>query len=233
MNNSSNNTFNIIVVGKTGSGKSTICNALLYQHFDEQKIFATHDGFKSGTTKTELISRTPKNKQNIKFNICDAVGFFDTEDKDKITLKDLQNYIKNQYNGELNVIIFVLHYGKFTQEEKNALTKLYSIIEDKIKIISLLIITHCDDFNKTKRDTLIANFINDNLTKDYAKRMNEIITIGIKNLKDFENDDTLKMAYEVKGNNDALNIQNIIIYNYNKKYKLEKGFCDDILKIIE
>jgi len=122
------NNRHILVIGKSGSGKSTICNAILDEHYEsvERRQFKIKKGFKTGTTKTtcrKFEMTTKLNKYILK--IIDAVGFFDNKIPNTETLTNIRELINNEMKMTLTNIFICIGYGRLTIEEKDAIKLLF------------------------------------------------------------------------------------------------------------
>ena len=117
------NRINILLLGETGVGKSSLGNQIL----EEPNVFSISDRPESETKKT--LGHMGKNNKNI--FVIDTPGFQDSEGKDKEHLTQMINYIKAQ--NLLQAILLVFNYCE--NKESNILNKSNKTILEIIKNI--------------------------------------------------------------------------------------------------
>jgi len=224
-------TKNLLICGRSGSGKSTIANALIHKHYNDKQPFKTHAGYSSGTTETILQTHS-FTVGNITYvlNIVDAVGFFDGKVSNTNTLIRIREIMKTNLQYRLDRIVFVFAYGRYTEEERKSMKVLFDDLGQEIKRISICCITNTEDFTTEKRNKEIENFRNNENTKDIASCMNEIIMVGIKPLDGLE--EMFKRAYKSRGDEDANKVRRHILSN-SERLKFNEKICSRLDILIE
>lgn len=170
---------NIVVLGKTGCGKSTLSNKIICAS-EENETFKVAESFQAVTTKVEgCIENVTIGTDTYIINMVDTIGFRDNRARgalsDKSIITSIKKHMRARTPEGISLIIFVYRKGRFTEEEQKIFRIISDNFKDYIKEISCLVITGCDGLNKDARTKLIEQFKIDPLTKRFA----EIMTKGI------------------------------------------------------
>lgn len=191
----------VIVLGKTGCGKSTLANKIVC---DDPFLVAR--SFSKCTASTQHVEGTIQvDGKSYTINMIDTIGFCDTgtDDSGPRSDSDIMKEVKRQLqwrapNG-LSLIIFVLRYGRFTQEEYLVFKKITKHFRDMIKKFSLLVITGCDGLNETARDKIVAEFRSNPKSKPFADIMEKgIYCVGLPDIDGLQENMKQKAIEESK-----------------------------------
>lgn len=155
-------TFNILVIGRPGSGKSTLINLLLNERKAREGI---------GTSVTKIVSRYIHDQYPISFQ--DTPGFEDNNDLKKMInfLSDSQKIFKEGKN-KFHLVLYLINASNersFIGEE----ILLINYIKDKMKLPIFFVCTksrnekYAEDFEEVLKLNLWQNFGNETNLVDH------------------------------------------------------------------
>src|SRR6266487_6028394 len=124
---------NILLIGRTGGGKSTLANTLINQNDNFEEVFKESAGSVSETKQVQIkefiVNITEDGSEKIRYLVIDTAGFGDTELTDKEVLELMSEMVKIIGDDGLIKIFFVTN-NRFTKEEIEVYQLLDSIIFD-------------------------------------------------------------------------------------------------------
>ena len=149
------NKRNVIVIGVTGCGKSTICNKII-----GEESFNVVEGFMTGTNEIKSETRQV-NYEDTKLNITiiDTVGISDPRRSSTNTVNKIQQKVKEM--GGLNLVLFVIRYSRLTDSEATALKIIEENLKHTIGRFSAVIITGCEYMDDEARKKAIKKLKED------------------------------------------------------------------------
>ena len=169
---------NVVVVGKTGSGKSSVANYLISPDGSEFKVSASFKSVTQKVSHADTVLEYGRNTYSV--TVFDTVGLFDTGMlSNKKIMDEVQEYAHKHAPDGVNLVLFVMKKGRFSPEEKEAFEYISKRLGENISAVSAMVLTHCDNEDEEARQSLINDFRTGVMTKQMASCMKKgIYTVG-------------------------------------------------------
>ncbi|XP_034412749.1 uncharacterized protein LOC117747538 [Cyclopterus lumpus] len=153
------NSTRMVILGKTGVGKSSLTNTI----FGEQVVNIGHT-LSSETITCQAVTK-PVNERNI--TLIDSPGFFDTDRSEEDMKAEIVRCITEFAPGP-HAFLIVLKVERFTEHEKAVITKIKKMFSEEFFQYATVLFTHGDQLpeGETIEDCIKTNVpVRDLVTK--------------------------------------------------------------------
>ena len=225
----------VLLMGKSGAGKSTVANQLV----GHDPMSPYNPPF--GVSKQVLQSVTREVKHEVvkfmegnimyEMTVIDTVGLFDTEIKGQDPIFDkIEAYLKDYVDG-INLILFVFKKGRLTAEEQEVFSFIRGRFDEEISPISALAVTACENDTAEARRSLVREFQVNDATRQIASQMKKgIYPVGFPAVKDMI--PALQHAYSQQMLVDRNTLRNLVIRS-EKLHLTRKLFVEKVMPVIK
>ena len=245
----SRNTYNVLLIGPIGAGKSRLLNVLF-----NRKIIESRPSF-SGVTKEITFVRGRKTNKEILPNfdeiiLTDTIGLCDIESGEK----RVHNYLKHRLNNNLQkvdivliviarerisndveqnirIMLQLLNYEKYSERFVFVITKSFELIDKEKKALRAQLTKTLSLSEKTKDDSILFTDFYD--TDDFTEKQKKAIRNDFKALnntifKERQNE-RIPIKFELDGDKERKRSKPDSDSDEVKDYERSQGSKNDIL----
>lgn len=154
--------YNVLLLGKRGSGKSTLGNKLLnHSNAPEHDPFYVSHSLQNVSSKAE--TRTgflhSIDDSTVKLKVVDTMCTLENRKESETFMESLSFFTENAVPNGFHIVLFVSKTGLWSEEEIETFKFITGQFSDELSNTSALIITGCENMTDETKTNYVAEFI--------------------------------------------------------------------------
>ncbi|XP_054881202.1 GTPase IMAP family member 7-like [Poeciliopsis prolifica] len=149
-NNHDSSPTRMVLLGKTGAGKSHLANTIL-----GEEVFTSYHSPNAGTGRCESETRTVNGRR---LTLIDTPGFFDTDKSEEELKPEIMRCLTECAPGP-HVFLILLRVDRFTKQEQQVITKICDLFSEDALKYAMIVFTHGEQLQKGMK---IEEFVSKN-----------------------------------------------------------------------
>ena len=174
---------NIVILGRTGTGKKTVVNKLL-----GEERFQVDSAMTSVTREARNMTVEHKTSEvHYKIKILDTLGPYSSTIDEETILKEIEEYSTGASYKGINLILFTFRHGVYERREIEIFNAICEMYKEEIPNISALVVTGCECIDEEGRKRLIEELNSVTVTREFVQFMKKgIHPVGFPNIKNIK-----------------------------------------------
>ena len=200
---------NVVVLGKTGAGKSTVSNKILETSGIPQPFkVSDHKVCLSDTKSTKAAMAVLQTEDGCQYHVkvtMVTTGFRGKSNSEIV--KEFKQIITDHISDGINLVLFTCKHGRWTAEEQQTFDTISRTFKSELSSISALVVTGCDAYTEEEKKEVIDDITT--AKPEVAKFMKKgIHPVGFPNVQKLK--PALRPVYEQESKADQEALRRLV-----------------------
>lgn len=186
---------NVVILGKVGTGKRTLGN-----HIVGLDIFQRESALGAGNANCHYV-------EQLSGDTLYRILIIDIESL-QTPYRNPLPYIQTRLQT-IHLIVFVVAYGRYTDESHNSLMQAVQDLQPRAKPFSALVITHCEGMKEENRRDIVDEFKENHRSSQVVDFIGKgILTVGLPDMSKVS--PNFQATYQNGITNDEITIRRLV-----------------------